>query len=224
MKSGSRSGRCRAVNIADARRPWEARDIPGQAFLPKPPIARRTARQVWNEGIIVNGSPRKETAEEEKFRDYYAIRKRFARFPRIAPWRCSYYYAGVLKLDLGLGALDARVPASLRRAHCRSLRDGQKTADGAPTNGSAMSVTGPGGSKIALHLSTGVVAAKYAGSRKPGDQDFRRKALNFAWLGRSQGGALGSSTGIRTGCKVAVVDATSRLLETTTILSASTSQ
>ena len=61
--------------------------------------------KLWNEGIVTSTvMPGKETAEEEKFRDYYAYSETIRTIPShraLAMFRGRTL--GVLKIDLGLG-------------------------------------------------------------------------------------------------------------------------
>ena len=113
-----------AVNVPDAKAALGARDILVERFAETADLLAALRAKLWNEGIVTSTVlPGKETAKKRSFAIIMPIRKRFARFPSSRPGDVPWPYAGVLKLDLGLGeTLDAPGAASPRRAHCRSLR------------------------------------------------------------------------------------------------------
>ena len=113
-----------AVTVPDAKAALEgARDILVERFAETADLLAALRAKLWNEGIVTSTVlPGKETAEEEKFRDYYAYSETIRTIPShraLAMFRGRTL--GVLKLDLGLGeTLDAQVPhpcAALIAAH-----------------------------------------------------------------------------------------------------------
>ena len=113
-----------AVNVPDAKAALEgARDILVERFAETAELLATLRTKLWNEGIVTSTvMPGKETAEEEKFRDYYAYSETIRTIPShraLAMFRGRTL--GVLKLDLGLGeSLEAIVPhpcAAMIAAH-----------------------------------------------------------------------------------------------------------
>lgn len=175
--------------------------------------------KLWNEGIVtstvVSG---KEMAEEEKFRDYYAYQEPIRTIPShraLALFRGRTL--GVLRLDLGLDAAqEVLVPhpcAALIAARfgieARGRRADKWLADVCHW---AWRV------KIHLHLSTELLLQVREAAEAEAIKIFGRN-LHELLLAAPAGpkAVLGLDPGLRTGCKVAVVDATGKLLETATI-------
>ncbi len=209
-----------AINIPDAKAALEgARDILVERFAETADLLATLRAKLWNEGIVTSTvMPGKETAEEEKFRDYYAYSETIRTIPShraLAMFRGRTL--GVLKLDLGLGeAPDAQVPhpcAALIAAHFgvenRGRRADKWLADVCHW---AWRV------KVHLHLSTELLLQVREAAEAEAIKIFGRN-LHELLLAAPAGpkAVLGLDPGLRTGCKVAVVDATGKLLETTTI-------
>ncbi len=209
-----------AVNVPDAKAALEgARDILVEGFAETADLLATVRTKLWNEGIVTSTVlPGKETAEEEKFRDYYAYSETIRTIPShraLAMFRGRTL--GVLKLDLGLGeTLDAQVPhpcAALIAAHFGIENRGRR-ADKWLNDVCywAWRV------KVHLHLSTELLLQVREAAEAEAIKIFGRN-LHELLLAAPAGpkAVLGLDPGIRTGCKVAVVDATGKLLETTTI-------
>jgi len=96
----SRSGKVReretaadgadAINIPDAKAALEgARDILVERFAETAELLARLRARMWEHGVVTSTVMKgKETAEEEKFRDYYAYASH-THHPSIGGWRCS---------------------------------------------------------------------------------------------------------------------------------------
>ncbi len=209
-----------AINVPDAKTALEgARDILVERFAETADLLATLRAKLWNEGIVTSTvMPGKETAEEEKFRDYYAYSETIRTIPShraLAMFRGRTL--GVLKLDLGLGeALDAQVPhpcAALIAGHFGIENRGRR-ADKWLNDVCywAWRV------KVHLHLSAELLLQVREAAEAEAIKIFGRN-LHELLLAAPAGpkAVLGLDPGIRTGCKVAVVDATGKLLETTTI-------
>ena len=209
-----------AINVPDAKTALEgARDILVERFAETADLLATLRAKLWNEGIVTSTvMSGKETAEEEKFRDYYAYSETIRTIPShraLAMFRGRTL--GVLKLDLGLGdALDAQVPhpcAALIAGHFGIENRGRR-ADKWLNDVCywAWRV------KVHLHLSTELLLQVREAAEAEAIKIFGRN-LHELLLAAPAGpkAVLGLDPGIRTGCKVAVVDATGKLLETTTI-------
>lgn len=209
-----------AVNLPDARAALEgARDILVERFAETAELLALLRAKLWNEGIVTSTViPGKETAEEEKFRDYYAYSETIRTIPShraLALFRGRTL--GVLKLDLGLGeSLEALVPhpcAAVIAAHVGIENRGRR-ADKWLTDVCywAWRV------KMHVHLSTELLLQVREAAEAEAIKIFGRN-LHELLLAAPAGpkAVLGLDPGLRTGCKVAVVDATGKLLETATI-------
>lgn len=103
-----------AINVPDAKTALEgARDILMERFAETADLLAALRTRLWDEGVLTSTVIKdKETAEEEKFRDYYAYTESIKTIPShraLALFRGRTL--GVLKLELGLGeALEAIVP------------------------------------------------------------------------------------------------------------------
>ncbi|MEK6802403.1 MAG: Tex family protein [Nitrospirota bacterium] len=209
-----------AINVPDAKTALEgARDILVERFAETAELLATLRAKLWNEGIVTSTvMPGKETAEEEKFRDYYAYSETIRTIPShraLAMFRGRTL--GVLKLDLGLGdSLDAIVPhpcAAMIAAHFGIEHRGRR-ADKWLTDVCywAWRV------KVHLHLSTELLLQVREAAEAEAIKIFGRN-LHELLLAAPAGpkAVLGLDPGLRTGCKVAVVDATGKLLDTATI-------
>ena len=209
-----------AVNVPDAKAALEgARDILVERFAETADLLASLRTKLWNEGIVTSTVlPGKETAEEEKFRDYYAYSETIRTIPShraLAMFRGRTL--GVLKLDLGLGdTLDAQLPhpcAAMIASHFGIDNRGRR-ADKWLNDVCywAWRV------KVHLHLSTELLLQVREAAEAEAIKIFGRN-LHELLLAAPAGpkAVLGLDPGIRTGCKVAVVDATGKLLAATTI-------
>jgi len=209
-----------AINVPDVKTALEgARDILVERFAETADLLAALRAKLWSEGIVTSTvMPGKETAEEEKFRDYYAYSETIRTIPShraLAMFRGRTL--GVLKLDLGLGeSLEAVVPhpcAAMIAAHFGIEQRGRR-ADKWLTDVCywAWRV------KVHLHLSTELLLQVREAAEAEAIKIFGRN-LHELLLAAPAGpkAVLGLDPGLRTGCKVAVVDATGKLLETATI-------
>jgi protein Tex len=209
-----------AINVPDAKTALEgARDILTERFAETAELLAVLRTRLWDEGVLTSAVMKdKETAEAEKFRDYYAYVEPIKTIPShraLALFRGRAL--GVLKLELGLGeVLDAVVPhpcVSMVAAHAH-IEDRGRPADAwlIGVCDWAWRV------KLHLQLSTELLVQLRQAAEAEAIKIFARN-LHELLLAAPAGpkAILGLDPGIRTGCKVAVVDATGKLLETATI-------
>lgn len=209
-----------AINVPDAKTALEgARDILMERFAETADLLAILRTRLWDQGVLASTVMKdKETAEEEKFRDYYAYAESIKAIPShraLALFRGRTL--GVLKLELGLGeALEAVVPhpcVAMIAAHA-GIEDRGRPADKwlAGVCEWAWRV------KIHLQLSTELLVQLREAAEAEAIRIFARN-LHELLLAAPAGPKviLGLDPGIRTGCKVAVVDTTGKLLETETI-------
>ena len=209
-----------AINVPDAKTALEgARDILTERFAETADLLAVLRARLWDEGVLTSSVMKdKETAEAEKFRDYYAYAEPIKTIPShraLALFRGRAL--GVLKLELGLGEVrDALVPhpcVSMVAAHAH-IEDRGRAADTwlIGVCDWAWRV------KLHLQLSTELLVQLRQTAEAEAIKIFARN-LHELLLAAPAGpkAILGLDPGIRTGCKVAVVDATGKLLETATI-------
>jgi uncharacterized protein len=209
-----------AINVPDAKTALEgARDILVERFAETADLLAALRTRLWDQGYVTSTVVKgKEAAEEEKFRDYYAYSETIRTIPShraLALFRG--WGLGVLKVELGLGEqLEAVVPhpcAAMIAAHV-GIADRGRPADKwlADVCRWAWRV------KIHLHLSTELLLQLREAAEAEAIRIFGRN-LHELLLAAPAGpkAVLGLDPGLRTGCKVAVVDATGKLLETATI-------
>ena len=209
-----------AVNVPDVKAALEgARDILMERFAETADLLAAIRTRLWNEGVLTSTVMKdKETAEEEKFRDYYAYSEPIKVIPShraLALFRGRTL--GVLKLELGLGgALDAVVPhpcVAMIAAHA-GIADRGRAAD------KWLAGVCDWTWRVKMHLT--ISAELLVQLREAAEAEAIRifaKNLHELLLAAPAGpkAILGLDPGIRTGCKVAVVDATGKLLDTETI-------
>ncbi|UVT20985.1 MAG: RNA-binding transcriptional accessory protein [Nitrospira sp.] len=209
-----------AINVPDAKAALEgARDILTERFAETAGLLAALRMRLWEQGVLTSTVMKdKEMAEDEKFRDYYAYTESIKTVPShraLALFRGRAF--GVLKLELGLGeVLDAVVPhpcVSMIAAHA-GIEDRGRAADKwlADVCDWAWRV------KIHLQLSVELLVQLREAAEAEAIKIFARN-LHELLLAAPAGpkAVLGLDPGIRTGCKVAVVDTTGKLLETATI-------
>lgn len=209
-----------AINVPDAKTALEgARDILTERFAETADLLASLRTRLWEQGVLTSTvMADKEAAEEEKFRDYYAYSESIKTIPShraLALFRGRAL--GVLKLELGLGeALDTVVPhpcVSMIAAHAGIANSGR------PSDTWLMSVCDWAWRvKMHLQLSTELLVQLRQAAEAEAIRIFARN-LHELLLAAPAGPKviLGLDPGIRTGCKVAVVDATGKLLETATM-------
>ncbi len=209
-----------AINVPDAKAALEgARDILSERFAETAELLAKLRTRLHNEGIlsstVVKGQ---EAAEEEKFRDYYAYSELIRNIPShraLALFRGRTL--GVLMLQLGLGEeLEATVPhpcAAMIASHF-GIEDRGRPAD----KWLAGVCNWTWRVKAHLHLSADLMLQLRENAENEAIRIFGRN-LRELLLAAPAGpkAVLGLDPGLRTGCKVAVVDATGKLLDTATI-------
>jgi uncharacterized protein len=209
-----------AINVTDAKSALEgARDILVERFSETAELLAKLRTRLWDQGVVTSTVMKgKETAEEEKFRDYYAYSETIRSIPShraLALFRGRTL--GVLKIELGLGeALEAAVPhpcIATIAAHV-GIKDRGRYADKWLMGVCDWTWRG----KVHLHLTVELLVQLREVAEAEAIKIFGRN-LHELLLAAPAGpkAVLGLDPGIRTGCKVAVVDATGKLLETTTI-------
>lgn len=209
-----------AINVPDTKTALEgARDILTERFSETADLLAALRTRLWDQGVLSSTVMKdKETAEAEKFRDYYAYAEPIKTIPShraLAMFRGRAL--GVLKLELGLGeVLDAVVPhpcVSMLAAHA-GIEDRGRPADAwlVGVCDWAWRV------KMHLQLSTELLVQLRQAAEAEAIRIFARN-LHELLLAAPAGPKtiLGLDPGIRTGCKAAVVDATGKLLDTATI-------
>lgn len=209
-----------AINVPDAKAALEgARDILVERFAETATLLAALRTRLWEQGAVTSTVVKgKESAEDEKFRDYYAYSEPIRTIPShraLAMFRG--WGLGVLKVELGLGEqLEAVVPhpcVAMIAAHV-GIEDRGRPADKwlADVCRWAWRV------KVHSQLSTELLLQLREGAEAEAIRIFGRN-LHELLLAAPAGpkAVLGLDPGLRTGCKVAVVDATGKLLETATI-------
>ncbi|MDE3221299.1 MAG: RNA-binding transcriptional accessory protein [Nitrospirota bacterium] len=209
-----------AINVPDAKSALEgARDILVERFAETAELLAELRTPLWDQGVVTSTVLKgKETAEEEKFRDYYAYSETIRSIPShraLALFRGRTL--GVLKIELGLGeALEAVTPhpcVSTIAAHV-GIEDRGRRADKW-----LMGVCDwTWRVKVHLHLTVELLVQLREAAEAEAIKIFGRN-LHELLLAAPAGpkAVLGLDPGVRTGCKVAIVNATGKLLETATI-------
>jgi uncharacterized protein len=209
-----------AINVPDAKAALEgARDILVERFAETAELLAKLRARLWDEGVVTSKMIKdKETAAEEKFRDYYAYAETIRTIPShraLALFRGRTL--GILTVELGLGdPLESAVPhpcVAMIAAHF-GIEDRGRPAD----KWLADVCLWTWRVKAHLHLSTELLMQLREAAETEAIKIFGRN-LHELLLAAPAGpkAVLGVDPGIRTGCKVAVVDATGKLLETATI-------
>ncbi len=209
-----------AINVPDAKAALEgARDILSERFAETAELLAKLRTRMQEQGILTaTVVPGKEMAEEEKFRDYYAYSETLRTIPShraLALFRGRTL--GVLTLNLGLGAeLDALVPhpCEVMVAAHFGIADRGRPAD----KWLADVCRWTWRVKAQLHISSELMVQLREAAEAEAIKIFGRN-LHELLLAAPAGpkAVLGLDPGIRTGCKVAVVDATGKLLDTATV-------
>jgi uncharacterized protein len=196
-----------------------ARDILSEQFGETAELLGKVRDHLWNQGLVsstvVEG---KETAEEEKFRDYYAYSEPIRNVPShraLALFRGRN--AGVLFVRLGLGEeQDALSPHPCETMIARHVGIENK---GRPADKWLSDVCRwCWRVKVQPHIETELLTQLRESAEAEAIKIFGRN-LHDLLLAAPAGpkAVMGIDPGIRTGCKVAVVDPTGKLLETATI-------
>jgi uncharacterized protein len=206
--------------VADVKAALDgAREILAERFAETADLLAKLRTRLWEQGIVTSSViDGKEAAEEEKFRDYYAYSEAIRNIPS---HRALALFRGrsldVLRIELALGGpLEAAVPhpcATAIGAHF-GIEDRGRLADKwlADVCHWAWKV------KVHPHLSSELLLQLRETAETEAIKIFGRN-LHDLLLAPPAGprAVLGIDPGIRTGCKVAVVDPTGKLLDTTTI-------
>jgi protein Tex len=196
-----------------------ARDILSERFAETAELLAKLRVRMWEQGVVTSKVMKdKEMAEEEKFRDYYAYSETIRTIPShraLALFRGQSF--GVLAIDLSLDEKqEALVPhpcvamiASHFGVEDRGRRADKWLADVCNWTWRV---------KTHLHISTELLMQLREAAEAEAIKIFGRN-LHELLLAAPAGpkAVLGIDPGIRTGCKIAVVDATGKLLETATI-------
>ena len=196
-----------------------ARDILVERFAETAELLAKLRTRMWEQGVVTSKVAKgKETAEAEKFRDYYDYSETIRTIPS---HRALALFRGqaleVLTINLGLGdELEAIVPhpcVAMIAAHF-GIEDRGRPAD----KWLAEVCNWTWRVRAHLHISTELLMQLREAAEAEAIKIFGRN-LHELLLAAPAGpkAVLGLDPGIRTGCKVAVVDATGKLLETTTI-------
>jgi len=209
-----------AINVADAKAALDgARDILAERFAETAELLARVRIRLQSEGILASAVVAgQESAEEEKFRDYYAYSETLRTIPShraLALFRGRTL--GVLSLQLGLGAeLEAAVPHPCVAMIAAHFGIGDR---GRPADQWLLGVCQWSWKiKMQVHLSAELMVQLRDTAEAEAIRIFGRN-LHDLLLAAPAGpkAVLGLDPGLRTGCKVAVVDATGKLLDTATI-------
>lgn len=209
-----------AVNFPDVKTVLEgARDILAERFAETADLLAALRNKLWQEGVVTSAViAGKEMAEEEKFRDYYTYSEPVRLIPShraLALFRGRAQ--GVLRIDLDLDeTAREKIPhpcVAMIAVHL-GIENRERKADKwlGEVCQWAWRV------KIHLHLTTELLLQVREAAEIEAIRIFSRN-LRELLLAAPAGpkAVLGLDPGYRTGCKVAVVDATGRLLETATI-------
>jgi uncharacterized protein len=210
-----------AINVPDAQAALDgAREILSEHFSETAELLAKLRARMWEQGIVTSTVMKgKETAEEEKFRDYYAYSEAIRTIPS---HRALALFRGqsldVLKIELGLGeeieAAAVPHPCVAMIATYFGIEDRGRRADKWLAQVCDWTWRG----KAHSHISTELLAQLREAAEAEAIKIFGRN-LHELLLAAPAGAkaVLGIDPGIRTGCKAAVVDATGKLLETATI-------
>ncbi len=209
-----------AINVPTAKAALEgARDILVEKFSETAELLATMRAKLWNEGVLsTTVIPGKEQAEEEKFRDYYAYSEPIRTIPS---HRALALFRGqaldVLRIDLKL----ADTQEALDFHPCAALIAKQFHIDNKnrPADKWLLEVC-QWTWRVKLH--TQVCVELFIQLREAAETEAIRifsKNLQELLLAAPAGAkvVLGIDPGFRTGCKIAVVDKTGKLVETTTI-------
>ncbi len=196
-----------------------ARDILSEQFGETAELLGKLREHLWTNGVVASTvMDGKETAEEEKFRDYYSYSETIRTVPShraLALFRGRN--AGVLMVKLGLGEeQDAMMPHPCEGMIARHV--GVQNL-GRPADKWLGDVCRwCWRVKVQPHLETELLTQLRETAENEAIKVFGRN-LHELLLAAPAGpkSVMGVDPGIRTGCKIAVVDSTGKLLDTATI-------
>ena len=196
-----------------------ARDILSERFAETAELLGKLRSRTWEQGIVSSKVAKgKEAAEAEKFRDYYDYSETIRTIPS---HRALALFRGqgseVLTIGLGLSdELEAAVPhpcVAMIAAHF-GIQDHGRPAD----KWLAEVCYWTWRVRAHPHISTELLMQLREAAEAEAIKIFGRNLYELLLAAPAGPKAvLGLDPGIRTGCKAAVVDATGKLLETTTI-------
>ncbi|CAG2144914.1 Protein YhgF [Cupriavidus yeoncheonensis] len=196
-----------------------ARDILSEQFGETAELLGKLREHLWSNGVVSSTVMEgKETAEEEKFRDYYQYSETIRTVPShraLALFRGRN--AGVLMVKLGLGEeQDAMVPHPCEGMIARHVGIQNQGRPADKWLGDVCRWCWR--VKVQPHLETELLTQLRETAESEAIKVFGRN-LHELLLAAPAGpkAVMGVDPGIRTGCKVAVVDTTGKLLETATI-------
>ncbi|QBY52869.1 Tex family protein [Cupriavidus oxalaticus] len=196
-----------------------ARDILSEQFGETAELLGKLREHLWNNGVVASTVMEgKETAEEEKFRDYYAYSETIRTVPShraLALFRGRN--SGVLMVKLGLGEeQDALVPHPCEGMIARHVGIQQLGRPADKWLGDVCRWCWR--VKVQPHLETELLTQLRETAESEAIKVFGRN-LHELLLAAPAGpkAVMGVDPGIRTGCKIAVVDSTGKLLDTATI-------
>ncbi|MFO0773597.1 MAG: Tex family protein [Nitrospiraceae bacterium] len=209
-----------AITIATVKAALDgARDILTERFAERADVLTALRTMLWDEGLVTSTVvPGKESAEEEKFRDYYAYSEAIRTMPShrtlavLRGWK-----AEVLQVDLALTPereTQQPHPCVAVIASLVGIADRGRAADAWLLEVCRWTWR----VKLHVHLSTELFQKLREAAEDQAIRIFARN-LRDLLLAAPAGpkAVLGLDPGLRTGCKIAVVDPTGKLLETTTI-------
>ena len=209
-----------AINFPDTKTVLEgARDILAERFAETAALLEKLRTRLRDQGILsASVMAGKEGAEEEKFRDYYAYSETLKTIPShraLALFRGRQL--GVLAINLGLGeeqeALAPHPCEAIIATHFGIESQGRPAdkwlADVCRWTWRV---------KAGLHVQADLMVQLREAAEAEAIRIFGRN-LHELLLAAPAGPkvVMGIDPGVRTGCKLAVVDATGKLLETATI-------
>ena len=206
--------------VADVKTALDgARDILSERFAETAALLAKLRARMWEQGVVTSKVMKdKESAEEEKFRDYYGYCETIRTIPShraLALFRGQNL--GVLAIDLSHDEKqEAAVPhpcVGMIAAHF-GIEERGRRADQWLAEVCTWSWRFRAHPHISSELLTQLREAAEAEAIKIFGRNLRELLL-AAPAGPKA--VLGLDPGIRTGCKVAVVDATGKLLETATV-------
>ena len=196
-----------------------ARDILAEEFSEMAPLLAKLRDFLWSQGLMTSKvADGKEMAEEEKFRDYYAYSEPVRLVPShraLALFRGRQL--GVLQLKLSLeDSQEALVPHPCEAMIAKHV--GIESLGRAADKWLAEVCRWTWRVKTSLSLEMALFTQLREVAESEAIKVFARN-LHELLLAAPAGPkvVMGVDPGIRTGCKVAVVDATGKLLETSTI-------
>jgi len=209
-----------AINVPDTKTALEgARDILAERFAETADLLAVLRDKLWQEGVVTSTVVAgQEKAEEEKFRDYYAYTEPVRLIPShraLALFRGRAL--GVLRIDLDLDET-ARESIPHPCVAMIATRFGIENRDRKADKWLGDVCQWAWRVKVHLHLTTELLLQVREAAETEAIRIFSRN-LRELLLAAPAGpkAVLGLDPGYRTGCKVAVVDATGKLLETATI-------